>query len=149
MTSQAPERPKLFTIEQANAMLPLVQAIVADLVKLARDVAERRQRLTMLMGDRSGPTMDPYREELEQVQQELEKDAERLREYVRELEELGVETKDPLVGLVDFPCVIQGELVYLCWQLGEPRIEYWHALDAGFAGRQPLTKTDFPDAEAN
>jgi hypothetical protein len=138
MPSHAPERAKLFTLQQANATLPLVQAIVTDLARLARDVEERRQRLALLMAGRQGKGHDVYRDELEQIETELEKDHDQLREYVRELQELGVEPKDPIVGLVDFPCMMDGRVVYLCWKLGEPRIEYWHEIEAGFAGRQPL-----------
>ncbi len=139
MPSHAPERAKLFTPEQANATLPLVRAIVTDMVDLARDVEERRQRLTLLMAGRHGTSSNPlYNEELEQTEIELEKDHDQLRDYVRELQELGVEPKDPFAGLVDFPCLRDGRVVYLCWKLGEPRIDYWHEIEAGFAGRQPL-----------
>jgi hypothetical protein len=138
MASQAPHRRRLFTLQQANATLPLVRAIVADLVRLARDVEDRRQRLNMLRSGRKSQARDVYGEELEQMQEELEKDVEQLGEYVRELEELGVELKDPLVGLIDFRCQMDGREVYLCWKLGEPAIQYWHELDSGFAGRQPL-----------
>jgi len=129
---------KLFTPEQANAMLPLVRAIVEDLCKLGGQVVERRQRLSFLM-DRRGPAgLDAYQEELSQVEAELERDAARLQEYVDELRQLGTEPKSPIDGLVDFPSMLDGRLVYLCWKLGEPEVQYWHELDAGFQGRQPL-----------
>jgi hypothetical protein len=62
----------------------------------------------------------------------------RLRTDVSRLERLGVEIKDPEVGLIDFYSEREGEIVYLCYRLGEATIEYWHTLDSGFAGRQPL-----------
>jgi len=52
---------------------------------------------------------------------------------------LGVEPKNGPEGLVDFPAVLDGRPVYLCWKLGEPEVLHWHDLDAGFRGRQPLT----------
>jgi len=56
-----------------------------------------------------------------------------------ELVELGIELKDYSRGLIDFPSIRNGRIVYLCWQLGEPpMIEYWHEIDGGFSGRQPL-----------
>ena len=58
--------------------------------------------------------------------------------YERELEELGIALKDRRLGLVDFPGEIDGRRVWLCWRLGEPSVQYWHDLDAGYAGRQPL-----------
>jgi hypothetical protein len=130
----------LFTIEQANAALPLVRAIASDMAELARDVVDRKERLALLLGGRDpdSHSHDPYRSELAHIEGELEKDSRRLQEYVRELLALGVEPKDCLKGLVDFPCHMDGREVYLCWQLGEPEVLYWHELDAGFAGRQPL-----------
>jgi hypothetical protein len=55
---------------------------------------------------------------------------------------LGVECKGLDVGLVDFPAVIAGEPAYLCWQLGEDAVSWWHPADAGFAGRRPLAGLD-------
>ena len=73
-----------------------------------------------------------------QAQSELERGQERMREYERELQNLGIELKDYFIGLIDFPCRMDGREVYLCWRLGEPEVAYWHELDAGFAGRQKL-----------
>jgi len=132
-----PER--LFSIDQANAMLPLVRAITSDLANLAKDVVERRHRLALLTSGRDLKPGDPYSDELAQMEAELERDAIRLQGYVDELRELGVEPKGAVEGLVDFPCMLDGKLVLLCWKLGESEILFWHDLDSGFAGRQPLT----------
>ena len=132
-------RTKFFTIDEANAMLPLVRAIVKDLTELSRDVYERRQRLSVLLAGRSSNQQDVYSEELEQIEEELEKDGQRLREYVLELQRLGLEPKNGLEGLVDFPTLVDDEPAYLCWKLGEPEVLFWHDLESGFAGRQPLT----------
>ncbi len=129
---------RYFTVEQANAMLPLVRAIVKDLSELSRDVIERRERLALLLAGRNGQQSDVYSEELAQVEEELEKDGRRLREYVEELLKLGIEPKNGPEGLVDFPALMDGREVYLCWKYGEPEIMFWHDLDAGFAGRQSL-----------
>jgi len=129
---------RVFTIREANATLPLVRAIVADLVGLARDVTDRRQRLLALSASDSPRGADPYQEELAQAEEELEKDARRVLEYVEELRQLGVETKSVTQGLVDFPAVFDGRKVYLCWKMGEPEVGSWHELDAGFRGRKPL-----------
>ena len=129
---------KTFTIQQANAALPLVRAITADIVRLAREIVDRRERLEHLTARRQADTRDLYSEELSQIDDELQKDARRLREYAEELRQLGVELKSAPDGLVDFPALMDGRVVYLCWKHGEPEVLYWHELDAGFAGRQPL-----------
>jgi hypothetical protein len=134
---------RVFTIEQANATLPLVRAITSDLAVLAKDVVERRHRLALLTSGRDLKPGDPYSDELAQMEAELERDARRLQEYVDELRELGVEPKGAVEGLVDFPCQMDGRLVFLCWRLGEPEVLFWHDLDTGFAGRQPLTAGSF------
>jgi hypothetical protein len=129
---------KLFTIEEANLSLPLVRAITTDLVQLATELVERRQRLAMLMTGREREAGNPYSDELIAVEAEVEKDALRLRGFVQELSDLGVEPKSAMDGLVDFPSLQDGRLVYLCWKLGEPEIMHWHELDDGFAGRQSI-----------
>jgi hypothetical protein len=121
----------------------LVKAIVSDLSDLSRDVIERRQRLDMLSFGRDVSASDPYTEELAQMERELDNDDERLTELVAELRELGVEPKNPTMGLVDFPCDLDGRIVLLCWKLGEDRVEFWHELDAGFNGRQSTHGTFF------
>ena len=139
MSSQGYKPARLFTVEQANACLPLVRSIVADMVMLARDLLDRRQRLDQLALGRKSTKADFYGEELSQMEEELEKDLERLNGYAQELMELGVEPKGATEGLVDFPCLMDGKLVYLCWKYNEPELLYWHDLEAGFAGRQSLT----------
>ena len=129
---------RVFTNQEANAALPLVRAIVADLVTLAREVTERRQRLLALAPSRPRRSADPYQEERDFAEEELEGDARRLAEYVEELRQLGVETRSVTEGLVDFPAVLAGRNVWLCWKLGEPEVAFWHEADAGFWGRQPL-----------
>jgi len=130
----------LFTVVSANKALPLVRAIVQDIVDLYSDVREREQRLSAMRRDTTGKHQqdDPYSEEVEQIRTELEKDVEKLEGFVEELVELGVEFKDPVIGLVDFPANIDGQEVYLCWKLGESTVEFWHTHEAGFQGRQRL-----------
>ena len=135
--SRSPSK-RTFTVQQANAALPLIRAIVSDLVHLSKEVLERRQRLAMLFDGRRRDSSDPYRQELAQIEEELDKDSQRLREFVDELVQLGVEPQSATEGLVDFPSLIDGRRVYLCWKLGENEVLFWHELDAGYQGRQPL-----------
>jgi len=130
---------KVFTLDEANACLPLVKAITGDMVQLSRDLIERARRLEHLNAGRQREQGDLYAEELAQIEDELAKDSKRLKEYINELLELGVEPKSAPDGLIDFPAMMDGRLVYLCWRFDEPEVLFWHELDSGFAGRQPLT----------
>lgn len=131
---------RLFTVEEANQRLPLVKAIVKDIVDLFRDVQQRRERLASVKQLRGDGTSSSrfHSEETDQVEAEINKDEEKLAEFVRELHELGVEFKDPVLGLVDFPAQMDDRVVHLCWKLDEPEVQFWHELDAGFSGRQLL-----------
>lgn len=123
-------------------MLPLVRAITTDVVRLSRDLIQRRQRLSSLSAHRSENHLFPqYEEEVNRTEEELERDFTQLQEYVGELRQLGVEPKSAPDGLVDFPAIVDGRLVYLCWKLGEPEVAWWHELDAGFVGRQPIAQS--------
>jgi hypothetical protein len=124
---------KLFTLSEANAMLPTVRRIAADisrahseilsLQEAARAAAENAALGGGFMAD--GP--------------QYVTDLLSLAERTSELEALGVQLKDYERGLLDFPSMREGRVVLLCWQLGEgDRIEWWHDLETGFAGRQPI-----------
>ena len=129
---------KYFTVAEANAALPLIRAIVRDITELARDLRERHERLGRVRANDRFSLSDAHQEEIAQAQAEFERGQERMQEYERELRQLGVELKEYLTGLIDFPCWMNGREVYLCWRLGEPDVGHWHELEAGFAGRQKL-----------
>jgi len=148
MASEPYQPRKLFTVEQANAALPLVRSITADLVQLSREVIERRERLALLSAGRSATAADPYSEELTQIEEELEKDSIQLQEYVEELRALGVEPKSGPEGLIDFPSMMDDRLVFLCWKLGEGELMFWHELEAGYRGRQSLVAGTLSDEGA-
>jgi len=125
-----------FTVEQANRTLPLVRKIVDDVVN-----QHRRWRETILELDLVSQSERPE-DQLVRVE-ELERQAlalsRELDGYQRELHDLGIQLKDPRLGLVDFPSDMGGRTVLLCWRLGEPEVQFWHEANAGYAGRQPLS----------
>jgi hypothetical protein len=135
---KASPRKKFYTPEEANATLPLVRRIVEDVVSLAQELRERHDRLQRLGTIPAMTADDPYAEELEQVEREFARGRERMEGYESELKELGIELKDYFMGLVDFPCWMDGREVYLCWRLGEAEITHWHEVHTGFAGRRKL-----------
>ena len=132
-------KPKFFSVEEANKALPLVKAIVGDIVRQFQAVNELKHRLSSVHNDRRRPANDPYAEETAQSQAELDSEEAKLATYIEELSRLGVELKGP-DGLCDFPSLRDGREVYLCWRHGEPAVTYWHEKNAGFAGRQPLDR---------
>jgi hypothetical protein len=120
---------KHFTLEEADAMLPLVRAIVRDIVKLAHDLDSRRQRIAPLMAARNADAKpdrgDLYDEELEDVKQRLDQDKHRLQALRDELVELGIRLADPLAGLVEFPTRLGDRGGWLCWKPEHEEIRYW------------------------
>jgi hypothetical protein len=91
------------------------------------------------MAGRNPNDKDVYHEELMQVQADLQDDSRRLKEYIVELQALGVEPANGPEGMVDFPTVLDGRKIALCWKLGEPEVIHWHESEAGCAQRRPLT----------
>ena len=125
---------KLFSVEEANALLPTVRRIVAGLardyarVTAAREAAREAAERAKTFGGGFMPGGVLYVTALTN-----------LAERAGQLEALGIQLKDYERGLIDFPAMRDGRVVLLCWQLGEgDRIEWWHDLETGFAGRQPL-----------
>jgi hypothetical protein len=131
---------KFYTVDEANATLPLVRSILRDITELARELRERNDRLSRVQAPTPSGMGEAHREELREMHAELERGQERMREFEQELKKLNVELKDYTTGLVDFPCWLDGRAVYLCWRLGEPEIGFWHELDSGFTGRKKLAK---------
>jgi hypothetical protein len=117
----------------------LARAIVHDITGLAQSLREHYGRLS----DGKGRLGEAHQEELQQV---IDRDQERMKEYIEELQYLGIELKDFDTGLIDFPSRRENREVYLCWKLGEAEVAHWHELEAGFAGRQKIP-AGAPNAE--
>jgi hypothetical protein len=127
---------KTFTVEQANRTLPLVSRIVQDIV-----TQHARWRECVRQSELIAAAATPARpdERVEAIEREIQALAEEIAGYIQELEQIGVEFKGFDLGLVDFPAEISGRRVYLCWRLGEPAVEHWHEIDAGYSGRRRLS----------
>ncbi len=119
-----------FSLEQANRTLPLVGRIVSDIVQVHKNATAQQAQMEKSQGT-------------SKARQEAEKALEALRERLiglaEELTGIGCDLKDAEIGLVDFLGRHQGRDVNLCWKLGESKISYWHELDTGFSGRQPIS----------
>jgi hypothetical protein len=78
--------------------------------------------------------------DMQRVHRDIETFAERIDSYKKELEQIGCQLKDAEMGLVDFIGLHEGRPVCLCWKHGEERVAFWHEIEAGYAGRQPITR---------
>lgn len=123
---------RFFSLDEAERMLPLVRRIVADIVAEYEAIEPLVARLDVVSGQESpGDAADDIRAR-------IEAGAARMDELVAELHELGCLFKGPREGLVDWYSYYAGRPVFLCWKRGEESIGWWHQVDAGFAGRQPV-----------
>lgn len=124
---------KIFSVEEANALLPSVRRIVkairrAYILLLSRQESAKHAAEGAERGGGGMPGGAKYVDLLIE-----------LSSHTTELEALGVQLKDFSRGLIDFPSLRDGRVILLCWQLGEgDQLEWWHDVEAGFAGRQPL-----------
>jgi hypothetical protein len=111
---------------------------------LARDTTEDMPHFARDEAEALIPKVRPYLEDIQRRKQSFDQRptepvAAEIRALVRTINEMGVEVKDLDVGLIDFPSVRRGRVIYLCWKLGEgDTLEWWHELHTGFAGRRPI-----------
>ena len=128
-----PAKMKLFTVQEANALLPNVRLMLAKIQRAHRKLSHYRddaRKAAEAAEQGGGGVVDGV--VYAQILTELTS-------HMTELEGLGVQLKDFERGLVDFPSLREGRVVLLCWQMGEgDELEWWHDVDAGFAGRTPL-----------
>jgi hypothetical protein len=128
-------RERQFTVDQANALVPRLQAFIERLQRSALELRAERDAMARRLA------VEPDRVPVERLLAErpgLRRVVEVLDGAVEGIQALGVELKDAELGLIDFPAVIDGEAVYLCWQFGEDRVRFWHHRAEGFQGRRRL-----------
>ena len=124
---------KIFTIQEANALLPSVKGIVANIRDFHKELSKYRSesKLAAEAAENGGGGVSNglhYAKIVTSLTSEMAR-----------LDSLGVQLKDFERGLIDFPSMRDGRVILLCWQLGEgDELEWWHDVDAGFAGRTPL-----------
>ena len=120
-----------YTPEEANAVLPQVREVVALMLAARQRIVDAQPALWPVLekavGNGGSRKAGAVLADFEVVQRGLEA-----------LEQMDIEVKDINTGLIDFRARREGREVYLCWQYDEPRVAFWHDLEAGFAGRQPL-----------
>lgn len=131
--------PRYFTLQQATDLLPHIDAALRQAIAARAEYREAEtalraftQRVNML----GGVQLDQGAFAAQRSR--MEASGSRLKELIEQIHEHGCLIKDLDAGLVDFPTFFRGEEVYLCWKLDEPAIEFWHKVEDGFRGRQPI-----------
>ncbi len=125
------EEERIFTIGEANGLVPELEALFLEirrerklLARVEPEIKKARARSDLGGGSAAGPR---YIHSME-----------RITRLVERIQEMGVLVKDIERGLCDFPYLLDGRVVYLCWRLGESEIRWWHETHTGYSGRQPL-----------
>jgi len=136
---------RTFTLSEAQALLPVLEELVQSAVgarQRLEQIDEEMQTLISRILLSGGVQVDPIY--TSRLKAERERNAQRLEDAVQEIAASGVQLKDLELGLLDFPCLMNGSVVLLCWKLGEHAIEHWHGLQEGFANRKPLDPSMYP-----
>ncbi len=126
-----------FTREEAEALLPQITVVLLKIQEQRKAMQHTEEELGAL-NVQAMNNGHHLHNRIARLQEELAEHIESLEELVSELNDFGCELKNADMGLIDFLSLRNGREIYLCWYLGEERINYWHYLETGFAGRQPL-----------
>jgi hypothetical protein len=129
--------PRYFTREEAEALLPAIIGVLRKIQQCSQEMRTIEGELHTLAVHAMG-NGHHLQGRIMALQTNMERCVLDMRRLIDELHAFGCELKDPDMGLIDFLSVRDGREIYLCWRLGEDRIRFWHDLDTGFAGRQPL-----------
>lgn len=117
-----------FTVEEANALLPTIAPLLEQLRDAQQLMEERHESvMSAVPGNGGGGAGIEFLDA-----------ARKAARCTAEMDELGIVVRDPGSGLIDFPAERDGAEIYLCWRLGEDAVAWWHPIDTGFSGRQPL-----------
>jgi hypothetical protein len=128
-----------YTVEEANQILPRVREHVERVVALSDQLPDLqdRHRIARYRSQREGAGRAES-DAAKRLQEEVQEAERAFLEALRALEQLGIQLKDPREGLIDFLSYRDGELVELCWKLGEERVSHWHPIGEGYPGRRSL-----------
>jgi hypothetical protein len=130
---------KHFSRDEAEELLPKIEPLLLQIreKKRAADVLENDLSKAATRIAMAGGSAPPYAD-LAKKRSECTQTLAQITEFIAEIQQTGCLVKDLDQGLVDFPCRIEGQEAFLCWKLGEKRIDWWHGVEEGFAGRKPI-----------
>jgi hypothetical protein len=130
---------RTFTLEEAQSLLPVLESLLRAAIaskKVIEEVESEQQALAHRIFLNGGTFLNVVplaRRKAERIKAE-----QRAKDALAEIDSIGVQVKDFETGLLDFPCEVEGQIVLLCWKLGEKSITHWHGTQEGFAGRKPI-----------
>jgi hypothetical protein len=130
---------RTFTLEEAQDLLPVLESLLRRAIdgkKLIESVDAELQAVAHRVLLNGGMSLDILH--LARRKAERERTFQRIKDAMDEIDAIGVQVKDLDIGLLDFPCEVDGQTVLLCWKLGEKVITHWHGVSEGFAGRKPI-----------
>jgi hypothetical protein len=130
---------RTFTLDEALDLLPVLESLLRTSIdgkKLIESVDAEFQELAHRVFLQGGLSVNIVH--MARRKAEREKTIQRVKDALAEIDATGVQVKDLDIGLLDFPCEVDGRTVLLCWKLGEKTITHWHGVSEGFAGRKPI-----------
>lgn len=128
---------RTFTLDEAQTLLPVLESLLRAAIdgkKLMEEVDGEMQALSQRIFLNGGTHVDVIATARRKAQRG--KAEQRAKDALSEIDSIGVQVKDLDIGLLDFPCQVDGRVVLLCWKMGEPSITHWHGTEEGFAGRK-------------
>ncbi len=133
---------RTFTLEEAQALLPVLESLLKRALEskqLLEAIDAEFQELSHRIFLEGGVLLRVGHWSARKA--EREKAMQAVRDSIAEIDAIGVQVKDLVIGLLDFPCRVGDQVILLCWKLGEARISHWHGTEEGFAGRKPIDAT--------
>ena len=130
---------RTFTLDEAQELLPVLESLLRNSIdgkKLIESVDTEFQEVGQKVFVRGGMSLNVVY--LARRKAERERSIQKVKDAMAEIDAMGVQVKDLDIGLLDFPCEVDGQTVLLCWKLGEKAITHWHGVSEGFAGRKPV-----------
>ena len=130
---------RTFTLDEAQSLLPVLESLLRTAIAgkaLIEQVEAEQQALSHRIFLNGGTFLDIV--PLARRKAERTKAEQRAKDAIAEIDSIGVQVKDLDIGLLDFPCEVEGQVILLCWKLGEKSITHWHGTQEGFAGRKPI-----------
>jgi hypothetical protein len=130
---------RTFTLDEAQSLLPVLESLLRTAIagkKIMEDFEGEMQSLSHRIFLNGGTHVDVVA--VARRKAERTKAEQRAKDAIAEIDSIGVQVKDLDIGLLDFPCEVEGSIVLLCWRMGEQSITHWHSPEEGFAGRKPI-----------